>query len=141
MGALACQSINRRTAQYSQETIYGCCKRGWGACAVFGSGFIQHISTTWHFKFTKLDYIIIELTHFYHLAFQIHKIGIHNNLIDTFLKVAFFQKVRFVFQISPKKYSKKLSWAWNLKKFLLIWADISNFKLRIVFWKNSFGRF
>ena len=30
------------------------------------------------------------------------------------LKVAFFQKVRFVFQISKKVYSKSLSRAWNL---------------------------
>ena len=30
------------------------------------------------------------------------------------LKVAFFQKVLFVFQISKEKYSKKLSWTWNL---------------------------
>ena len=35
---------------------------------------------------------------------------------DKYVKVAFFQKVRFVFQISQKNYSKKLSWAWNLNK-------------------------
>ena len=33
------------------------------------------------------------------------------------LKVAFFQKMRSVFQVS-KKYSKSLSWPWNLKKLL-----------------------
>jgi len=47
------------------------------------------------------------------------------------LKVAFFQKVRCVFQISksPKKnFSKNVSWTWNL-----------NFKLRIVFWNIFFG--
>ena len=46
------------------------------------------------------------------------------------LKVAFFHKMRFVFQISksPKKqFSKKLSWTWNL-----------NFKSRIVFRNNFF---
>ena len=46
------------------------------------------------------------------------------------LKVAFFQKVRCVFQkfqISKKIYSKKLSLTWNL-----------NFKLRIVFWNIFF---
>ena len=34
----------------------------------------------------------------------------------SLIKVAFIQKVRFVFQISKslKKYSKLLSWAWNL---------------------------
>ena len=45
-------------------------------------------------------------------------------LLWSVLKVAFFQKVQCVFQISKKIYSKKLSWTWNL-----------NFKLRIVFWK------
>ena len=37
------------------------------------------------------------------------------NILST--KGGFFQKVRFVFQISKsqkKKFSKKLSWAWNL---------------------------
>ena len=38
--------------------------------------------------------------------------GTFQNLVGTILKVAFFQKVQFIFQISqsPKKYSKKLSW-------------------------------
>ena len=59
------------------------------------------------------------------------------------LKVAFFQKVRFVFQISqspkkivPKNYPKLEIWI----SCLLIWAGISNFKFRIVFWNNFFGR-
>ena len=36
--------------------------------------------------------------------------------LKSFVNVAFFQEVRFVFQISksPKKYSEKLSWTWNL---------------------------
>ena len=50
-----------------------------------------------------------------------------NLIIEFFvLKVFFFQKVLFVFQISQsprKKYSTKLSWTWN-----------SKFKFRIVFW-------
>ena len=47
------------------------------------------------------------------------------------LKVAFFQKVRFGFldlQIFKKKYSKKLSWTWNLNFPPIIvkcyWRDI-----------------
>ena len=44
------------------------------------------------------------------------------------VKVAFFQKVRFVCQISPKNYSKKLSWAWNLNK---LFTDMGgNFKFQ-----------
>ena len=31
-----------------------------------------------------------------------------------FIKVAFYQKLRFIFQISKKIYSKSLSWTWNL---------------------------
>ena len=57
--------------------------------------------------------------------------------------MAFFQKVRFVFQISqsskkiiPKNYPELEIWI----SCLLIWAGISNFKLRIVFWNNFFGR-
>ena len=40
----------------------------------------------------------------------------HQDFDPFLLKVAFFQKVQFVFQISKsqKKYSKKISWAWNL---------------------------
>ena len=59
------------------------------------------------------------------------------------LKVAFFQKVRFIFQISqspkkviPKDYPELEIWV----TCLLIWVGISNFKLRIVFWNNVFGR-
>ena len=58
-------------------------------------------------------------------------------------QVAFFQRVRFVFQISqspqkiiPKNYSELEIWI----SCLLIWARISNLKLRIVFWNNIFGR-
>ena len=40
--------------------------------------------------------------------------------IQNRLKVAFFQKVRFVFQISKKNYSKSLSWAWNLNKLFTV---------------------
>ena len=54
-----------------------------------------------------------------------------SHFIRFILKVAFFQKVRFVFQISqsPKKIiSKKLSWAWNLNK---LFTDMGgNFKFQ-----------
>ena len=60
------------------------------------------------------------------------------------LKVAFFQKVRFIFQISksPKKitpnhYPELEIWI----SCLLLWAEISNFKFRIVIWSNLFWRF
>ena len=57
------------------------------------------------------------------------------------LKVAFFQRVRFVFQISqfpkniiPKNYPELEIWIYCL----LIWAGISNFKIRIVFLEYLF---
>ena len=54
------------------------------------------------------------------------------------LKVAFFQKVRFVFQISkkitPNHYPELEIWI----SCLLWWAGISNFKFRIVIWSKSF---
>ena len=46
-----------------------------------------------------------------------------------FLKVAFFQKVRFVFQISKKEYSILLSWAWNLN--LLFTVIGGKFKFQV----------
>ena len=51
------------------------------------------------------------------------------------LKVAFFQKVGFVFQISkspPKKYSEKLSWTGNLKfpPITVIWYG-GNFEFQV----------
>ena len=57
-----------------------------------------------------------------------------------FLKVAFFQKVRFGFQTSksPKKIFQKT--ILNLKfeipahNSIMLWARILNFKSRIVFW-------
>ena len=48
------------------------------------------------------------------------------------LKVAFIQKVRFVFQISKTKYSRLQSRAWNLN---LLLAGNLNFKFRIFFWR------
>ena len=55
--------------------------------------------------------------------------------------MAFFQKVRFAFQISqspkkiiPKNYPELEIWI----SCLLKWAGISNFKLRIVFWNIFF---
>ena len=48
------------------------------------------------------------------------------------LKVAFFQIVQFVLQISksPKrKYSKSLSWAWNLNKLFTVMGG--NFKFHV----------
>ena len=74
-----------------------------------------------------------------------------------YLKVAFFQKVQFVFQISkpPKwKYSKLLSWAWNLNllssviggkfKFQVQDSDLDFFleiwKTHHTFWKKATSR-
>ena len=55
------------------------------------------------------------------------------------VKVAFFQKVQFVFQISkspkqitPNHYLELEIWI----SCLLLWAGISNFKFRIVIWSN-----
>ena len=65
------------------------------------------------------------------------------NMQEKLEKVPFFQKVRFVFQISqspkkiiPKNYPDLEIWI----SCLPIWAGISNFKLRIVFWNDFFGR-
>ena len=76
------------------------------------------------------------------------------------LKVAFFQKVRFVFLNLQKKYSKKLSWAWNLNDgacmvrkadatvlyilYILLaypWRRNSSFRLSIKFQFVSFMQF
>ena len=63
------------------------------------------------------------------------------------LKVAFFQKVRFVFQISKsqKKYSKKtilsLKFKFPANNSKVFWAGNLNFKFRIVFWNIFFGDF
>ena len=60
-------------------------------------------------------------------------------------KVAFFQKVRCVFQISksPKKIFQKtilnLKFKFPAKNTLLLLAGNLNFKLRIVFWNIFFG--
>jgi hypothetical protein len=64
----------------------------------------------------------------------------------TKVKVAFYQKVRFVFQISksPKKKKKIRKTILSLKfkipahNIILFWAGILNFKLRIVFWNIFF---
>ena len=45
------------------------------------------------------------------------------------MKVAFFQKVRFVFQISQINYSESLSWAWNLNKLFTVMGG--NFKFQV----------
>ena len=62
------------------------------------------------------------------------------------IKVAFFQKVWFVFQISKspkKKYSKttilNLKFKFPAQNTLLLLAGNLNFKLRIVFWNIFFG--
>ena len=62
----------------------------------------------------------------------------------TLLKVAFFQKLQWIFFRSPnlkKKYSKKLSWAWNLNILPITvkceWRDL-DFKLKVVFWNIFF---
>jgi hypothetical protein len=63
------------------------------------------------------------------------------------LKVVFFQKVRFVFQISKsqKKIFQKtilsLKFKFPANNTLLLLAGNLNFKLRIVFWNISFLRF
>ena len=62
--------------------------------------------------------------------------------IWTLLKVAFIQKVRFVFlnlQTFKKKYSKLLSWAWNWICSLLLLTGNLYFMFRIVIWNNFFG--
>ena len=81
------------------------------------------------------------------------RVQVHILFVDTtcalffFIKVASFQKVRFVFQISKspqKKVFKKT--ILNLKfkipahNSIMLWAGILNFKFRIVFWNISFGR-
>ena len=71
------------------------------------------------------------------------------------LKVAFFQKVRCVFQISKNKYSKSLSWTWNLNflpitvnnkfKFqaqdrnleYVYFGDLEIWKTNHTFWKKA----
>ena len=59
-------------------------------------------------------------------------------------KCGFFSESAICFSnlpISQKRYSKKLSWAWN--DSIMLWAGILNFKFRIVVW-NIFleiGRF
>ena len=67
-------------------------------------------------------------------------------------KGGFFQKVRFIFQISKEKYSKKLSWTWNLNfppitvnnKFIFQAQDsnleyffLEIWKMIRTFWKKS----
>ena len=54
---------------------------------------------------------------------------IDHGIFRVVLKVAFFQKVRFVSQISKKNYSKSLSWAWNLNKLFTIMGG--NFKFQV----------
>ena len=55
---------------------------------------------------------------------------------EFLLKVAFFQKMRFISLKSPKKIIPKTILILKFeKRYLLIWAGISKFKLRIVFWE------
>ena len=72
----------------------------------------------------------------------------YHEISFEYCKGGFFQKVRWIFFRSPnlkKKYSKKLSWAWNLNfppiTVYCNWRENLNFKLRIVFWNNFFWRF
>ena len=55
--------------------------------------------------------------------------------------MSFFSESEIPFSnlpISQNNYSKKLYWSWNLNK---LFTDMGgNFKLRIVFWNNVFGR-
>ena len=48
------------------------------------------------------------------------------------LKGGFFSESTLLFSNFQNKYSKSLSWAWNLNSFLLLWAGNSNFMFRIV---------
>ena len=54
-------------------------------------------------------------------------------LLSDCLKVSFFRKCDVFFK-SPKKYSKLLSWVWNLKSCKVLLATNSNFQFRIVIW-------
>jgi hypothetical protein len=56
------------------------------------------------------------------------------------LKVAFIQKVRFIFQISKNKHSKLLSWAWNLNFLFTVIGGKFKFQvqdsdLEYLFWE------
>ena len=55
---------------------------------------------------------------------QIWQISVHFKLTIG----GFFQNVRFVFQISQKNYSKKLSWAWNLNNLFTDMGENFNFQ-------------
>jgi hypothetical protein len=69
--------------------------------------------------------------------------------IQKTLKVFFFPKVRFVFQIFQNNYSKKLSWAGNLNKLFTIiggnfkmqaqdsFWDCEIWKTNLSFWKKA----
>ena len=59
---------------------------------------------------------------------------------QEFIKGVFFQKVRFVFQISQKNYSKKISWALNLKFPPISVNNLFKFQAHDSFWNNFFGR-
>ena len=84
-------------------------------------------------------------------------------VMEQITKGGFFQKVRFVFQISqsPKKYSIKLSWTWNSKfppitvlcygwnfKFqvqgsffgISFWGRFGDLKKNRTFWKKAIFR-
>ena len=67
----------------------------------------------------------------YGTNFVIKKISICC-ITNPAIKGGFFRKWDSFFR--PPNIPKKYSWAWNLNK--LIWAGISNFKLRIFFWNK-----
>ena len=82
-----------------------------------------------------------------HEQLAVHHIGSRNWACVKrrgYTKGGFFQKVQFVLQISKKIFQKTFL---NLKfkipdhNIILLWAGISNFKFRIVFWNIIFGRF
>ena len=66
--------------------------------------------------------------------------------MDLLLKVAFYQKVRFVFQISksPKKIFQKtilnLKFKTPTHNIILLLVEILYFKFRLVFWNIFLGR-
>ena len=139
---------------YICHDIFNFIQIGIGQAVVAGSG----SSKTWKFNYINIHILYKFLTflepmmsHGTKMTFGVSDARLHSVSIWVFfpswkcgvtgwtqggtpaLKVSFFQKVRFVFlnlQISKKKYSKKLSWAWNLNfppiTVKCYWREISS---------------
>ena len=54
-------------------------------------------------------------------------------------KGSFYSESAIRFSNLQTKYSKSLSWAWNLNKLFTVMVGNSNFKFRIVIWNIYFG--